>query len=375
MKTRISLLTLIGFCLCFLGCATATYTTTNRIDVDDESNDGGGITSADVRLVATSMCPEILALPEVIDSDETIRIKVADVKNSSRFFIDRNLFTKRLCVELNRHGDGAIRFINSTSTTQTARKSVHSDRSKKAFKKQLGLAAKAFVSSPLVEQATNPIKVAVIPVLNANLVNMNADSFAAMFRGEIADVANGKVQFLMPGETEGADYWLTGQFYPDSIKMEGIINLANYIEVIDERVKKGESMYLPEVAMASATPFSATAIATSSKETELLKMLRNPELQKIPDCEKKLNLMVVKPDNKVAVWEKTITAEQKFSSNDGNAQYILSGEISGMSQNTNGVMSDYLLITMELVDAESNEIVWQDAYEVKRLTKSGTVYR
>lgn len=375
MKTRISLLALIGSCLCFLGCATATYTTTNRIDVDDESNDGGGITSADVRLVATSMCPEILALPEVIDSDETIRIKVADVKNSSRFFIDRNLFTKRLCVELNRHGDGAIRFINSTSTTQTARQSVHSDRSKKAFKKQLGLAAKAFVSSPLVEQATNPIKVAVIPVLNANLVNMNADSFAAMFRGEIADVANGKVQFLMPGETEGADYWLTGQFYPDSIKMEGIINLANYIEVIDERVKKGESMYLPEVAMASATPFSATAIATSSKETELLKMLRNPELQKIPDCEKKLNLMVVKPDNKVAVWEKTITAEQKFSTNDGNAQYILSGEISGMSQNTNGVMSDYLLITMELVDTESNEIVWQDAYEVKRLTKSGTVYR
>lgn len=375
MKTRISLLALIGSCLCFLGCATATYTTTNRIDVDDESNDGGGITSADVRLVATSMCPEILALPEVIDSDETIRIKVADVKNSSRFFIDRNLFTKRLCVELNRHGDGAIRFINSTSTTQTARQSVHSDRSKKAFKKQLGLAAKAFVSSPLVEQATNPIKVAVIPVLNANLVNMNADSFAAMFRGEIADVANGKVQFLMPGETEGADYWLTGQFYPDSIKMEGIINLANYIEVIDERVKKGESMYLPEVAMASATPFSATAIATSSKETELLKMLRNPELQKIPDCEKKLNLMVVKPDNKVAVWEKTITAEQKFSTHDGNAQYILSGEISGMSQNTNGVMSDYLLITMELVDAESNEIVWQDAYEVKRLTKSGTVYR
>ena len=134
-------------------------------------------------------------------------------------------------------------------------------------------------------------------------------------------------------------------------------------------------MYLPEVTMASATPFSATAIATSSKETELLKMLRNPELQKIPDCEKKLNLMVVKPDNKVAVWEKTITAEQKFSTNDGNAQYILSGEISGMSQNTNGVMSDYLLITMELVDAESNEIVWQDAYEVKRLTKSGTVYR
>lgn len=375
MKTRISLLALIGSCLCFLGCATATYTTTNRIDVDDESNDGGGITSADVRLVATSMCPEILALPEVIDSDETIRIKVADVKNSSRFFIDRNLFTKRLCVELNRHGDGAIRFINSTSTTQTARQSVHSDRSKKAFKKQLGLAAKAFVSSPLVEQAANPIKVAVIPVLNANLVNMNADSFAAMFRGEIADVANGKVQFLMPGETEGADYWLTGQFYPDSIKMEGIINLANYIEVIDERVKKGESMYLPEVAMASATPFSATAIATSSKETELLKMLRNPELQKIPDCEKKLNLMVVKPDNKVAVWEKTITAEQKFSTHDGNAQYILSGEISGMSQNTNGVMSDYLLITMELVDAESNEIVWQDAYEVKRLTKSGTVYR
>lgn len=356
------------------GCASADYSTSERVSVDNESMDGG-ISSADVRGVASTMCPSLLAIPELSMGDDAVRIKVADIKNSTRFFIDRNLFAKRLCVELNRYGGGTIRFISGNSSTQTARAEVIADRSSKQLKTQLTQVAKALVASPVVAQAGKPITVAVVPVLNANLVNLNADSFAAMFRGEVADAANGKVQFLMPGETEGADYWLTGQFYPESMKQEGIINLANYIEVIDERVKAGKDLYIPEFFAASATPFSASVSATSSKESELLKMLRDPALRQIPNCDKKLNLMLVKPDSKVAVWEKTVVADRRFSTQAGNAQYILSGEISGMSQNRNGRMSDYLLVTMELVDSESNEVIWQDAYEVKRVSTPGVVYR
>lgn len=370
-------------CLCLVpalfwlaGCASsgADFSTTNRVDVDDDSMDGG-ISATDVRTVASTMCPSILALPEVSMADEAVRVAVSDIKNSTRFFIDKNLFSKRLCVELNRYSQGSLRFISENKSVQTKRAAMTEDRSRKLLQKQLKQVAKAFVESPAVQQSSKPITVAVIPVLNSNLVNLNANSFAAMFRGEIADVANGKVQFLMPGETEGADYWLTGQFYPDSMKQEGIINLANYIEVIDERVKSGDSMYIEEEVSTMVTPFSASASATKSKETELLKMLRDPALRNIPDCDKKLNLMLVKPDTKVAVWEKTIVADKQFTTNLGNAQYILSGEISGMSQNSNGKVSDYLLITMELVDAESNEVIWQDAYEVKRVTKAGVVYR
>lgn len=357
-----------------MGCVSPDYSESKRVGLDDESMDGG-ISATDVRTVAKSMCPTILGIPEIVNANDVIRIKVANIKNSSRFFIDRNLFAKRLCLELNKYGAGSIRFIDNNSSVQDARKEVIQDRNVDKLREQIKLAAKSLVDSYLVQQASDPIKVAVIPTLNANLVNMNADSFSVMLRGEIIEQAKGKIQFLMPGETSGADYWLAGQFYPESMKKEGIINLANYIEVIDQRIKDGKGMYIPEVAMASVTPISSTAVVTGSKEDILLQMLRNPELHKNPNCDKKLNLMLVQPNDKVCVWEKTIVADRRISSNAGKANYILSGEISGMSQNSNGKVSDYLLITMELVDPETNEIIWQDAYEVKRVSKAGVVYR
>ena len=31
--------------------------------------------------------------------------------------------------------------------------------------------------------------------------------------------------------------------------------------------------------------------------------------------------------------------------------------------------------SIQLTDPESNEVIWEDAYEVKRLTRSGIVYQ
>ena len=61
--------------------------------------------------------------------------------------------------------------------------------------------------------------------------------------------------------------------------------------------------------------------------------------------------------------------------NSGVASLILSCEISGMSQSANGAVSDYLVISSSLLDPDSNEVVWEDAYEVKRLSRAGIVYR
>lgn len=356
------------------GCVSGDLSGSKRVDLDDESVDGG-ISSADIRTVAAKMCPAILSAPEVADAQPPVRIKMSDVKNTSRFFIDRELFMKKLRIELNKYGNGQVRFLDKNEKTQTARAEVLKDRQVEDVRRDIRELAREICMNPIVRDATQPVKIAVIPVLNANMVNMNADSVTAMLRGEIADASNGKVQFLMPGYTEGADFWLTGQFYPESMKKEGIINLAEYIEVIDARVKDGKSLYLDTSVSASVSPMSATVTTTSSRETVLLEMLRSQNLQQNPNVNKRLNVMIVRPDDKLAVFEKTTLIDHRISDNSGKANLILSSEISGLSQARGGVQSDYLLISFQLVDPEQNEVVWEDAYEVKRVSRAGIVYR
>lgn len=360
--------------LALTGCVSGDISGSRRVDLDDETVDGG-ISSTDVRTVAAKMCPAILSVPEVAGGIPPVRIKLADVKNTSRFFIDRDLFAKKLRVELNRYGAGQVRFLDKNEKTQQARGQVLTDRQQENLKRDIRELGREIGGSPLFQGASKPVKIAVVPVLNANLVNMNADSFAAMLRSEILNASGGKVQFLMPGHTEGADYWLTGQFYPVSMKKEGIINLAEYIDVVDARVRDGKSLYIDQGVTATVSPLSATVTATGTRESVLLEMLRNPQLRANPNVDKQLNVMIVKPSDKVCVFEKTALVDRRISDNSGKASLILSGEISGMSQSVNGVASDYLHIAFQLVDPEENDILWEDAYEVKRVSRAGVVYR
>ncbi len=358
------------------GCVGAELSSaSSRVDLDDESMDGG-ISSTDIRTVATKMCPAILMIPEIANGEPPVRIKMAEMKNSSRFFIDRNLFMKRLSVELNRYGKGQVRFLNNNNLANAGRTEVLKDRETDTVRKEIRTLAESIAANPLFANAAQPVKIAVIPVLNANLVNLNADSFAAMLRSEVANVSNGKIQFLMPGATEGADYWLTGQFYPESMKTEGLINLAEYISVIDERIKDGKSLYIDAAKQnVVINPPTAVVTTTATRESILLEMLRNPALHKVTDANKYLNMMIVRPQDKVSVFEKSLLIDRRITNNSGAANYLLAGEISGMSQSTLRGMSDYLLITMQLIDIEMNEVLWEDAYEVKRVTNIGTVYR
>lgn len=392
MKKKSSVLkcfsVLAGTALLLAGCATPEVTRTNEIPLDEEPMQGG-ISSADVRTVAVKMCPSILSLPEITGSSDPVRIKIADFKNKSRFFIDRNLFMNRLKLELNRHGRGRIRFLSNNEKVQHSRTQVLKDRQSAQIQKNLKLIAGEIAKSPILQQG-KIVKVAVIPVLNTNMVNMNADSFTAMLRSEIFNAAGGKIQFLMPGVIKGADYFLTGQFIPESMKTEGIINLANYIEVVDARVKAGKSMYITSdgssvtpgqvTTVQQGTNTSVTQITPSSSqiqiyERHLMNILNDPAMRKNPNVNKRLNIMLVDAASKASVYEKMIQLDRKITDNSGAARYIISGEISGMSQRRNGVGTDYLMISIQLTDPESNEVIWEDAYEVKRLTRSGIVYQ
>jgi hypothetical protein len=283
---------------------------------------------------------------------------------------------KRLSVELNRYGRGQVRFLSANERVSAGRAEVLRERQSAYFQEQIKAFANQLKQRAFVASAEKPIKVAVLPPLNTNLVNMNAESFTAMVRSAVAEAADGKILFLMPGETEGADYWMATQFYPESMQLEGVINLANYIEVIDSRIREGKSMYIEDNALVNVTPLTTTVVANAKREDVLLQMLRNPELRKASDSTKRLNVMMVNPKDKVCVYESTVTVTQRTSpGNSGAADYLLSGEISGLSTQRGGSAADYLLITVTLVEPVSNEVIWEDAYEVKRVTQTGTVYR
>ncbi|MBR7127482.1 MAG: hypothetical protein IKD09_02730 [Lentisphaeria bacterium] len=377
----------VGVLTFLYGCVAPEVTTSNQISPDADPLQGG-ISSADIRSVASQMAPSILALPEIAEASDLTRIKIADFKNNSRFFIDSNLFMKRLVLELNRHGKGQVRFLNNNEKIQKTRIAALKDRQAAQLQENLKNIAADLAKSPV---AATPIKVAVIPVLNTNLVNMNADSFTAMLRSEIVNSSAGRIQFLMPGITEGADYYLTGQFIPETMKTEGIINLAEYIQVVDSRVKNGQSMYIVNDMANGNVPsqittvqhgenISSTTITPATNkiaiyETHLKNILNNPELRNNPDVNKRLNIMLVDAKTKTAVFEKMILVDRKISDNSGSADYIISGEINGMHQRKNGTGTDYLMVTIQLVEIDSGETIWEDAYEVKRISSSGIVYK
>lgn len=361
------------------GCSTPNVSTHRQVQPDQDII-AGGMGSGDIRTVAAKMCPEILSLPEIAGSGDITRIAISPMKNNSRFIIDMNIFMKKLRLDLNRYSAGQIRFFAQDNGART-RSTLLDNRREEMMDAALNGLADQIVRLPAVTGAEEPITVAVLPVLNVNFVSMNADSFTAMLRAKVAERANGKVLFTMPGSEANAEYLLTGQFIADGMKQEGIVNLVDYIGLMEDRMEKGQplDLYRTDAGTVSGTNSGIQINAISgaaSMEPSLLRQLQvSAALRSEPNVTKRLSVMLVDADSELAVFEKMITVEEKITDGTQNADFVLSGEISGLAKRRGGKQSDYLLMTMQLVDPISNEILWEDGYEVKRSSKTGTVYQ
>jgi PBP1b-binding outer membrane lipoprotein LpoB len=362
------------------GCSHPKVSTHNQVPPDKEII-AGGLGSGDIRTVAAQMTPAILALPEIAQQEGVTRIAISPMKNSSRFIVDMNIFMKKLRLELNRYGSGQLRFFSQDNAGAT-RTTMLKNRTEEEVQEQLELVADKLLASPTIANASEPVTISVIPAINANLVNMNADSFTAMLRSKIAEKGAGKVQFTAPGSVKGADYLLTGQFIADTMKQEGIVNLPDYMAMMKDRMEKGESLDLYDKSPAaidgsnSGNQVNIVNGWVREYNPSLFRQIQlSGELRQAPNVTKKLNVMLLNPETDVAVFENIFTIEQKITDGTEKAAYILSGEISGLSKQSGGTQSDYLLITMQLVDPETNELLWEDGYEVKRSSVSGTVYQ
>ena len=57
------------------------------------------------------------------------------------------------------------------------------------------------------------------------------------------------------------------------------------------------------------------------------------------------------------------------------ADYILSGDVTSLSKANNKYRSDYVVLSFELIDAETREVVWADTFEMKKQGILGVIYR
>jgi len=310
---------------------------------DQEDGIGGSfVDSQDIRTIATKMTAALLSTPEIGGADETVRIAMASIRNSTRYTIDKNIFMKRLRIELSRAAEGKVRFF-SQGIGQALRTEILRDSEEDKWDSLIDEAATALAASTHIAKIQDSAKVAVIPVKNTNLVGVNADSFTALLRSRVSEKAEGKVVFLSR-ELNGK---VLEQILDEKdAKDQGLVATARAKELF------GVDFFL-------GGEFIGRSITGDSKNVSkyLLVKLIDAETSAVP-------------------FERLVRVETKLTSGIGRADYLLTGEISALSKAAaGGDRSDYVIMSFQLVDPESNELLWEDAYETKKRTSVSVIYK
>ncbi len=109
---RHSKLVFLSICLFLAGCATIETSYTRNIQPDQDDELGGtGIESTDIRTVSRKMAASILEVPQIMNAQGSPKIALLPVKNSTRFIINKDIFTKKIRIELNQNAMGKVTFL------------------------------------------------------------------------------------------------------------------------------------------------------------------------------------------------------------------------------------------------------------------------
>ena len=101
------------FCLFLAGCTTLETSYTKTIQPDQDDGLGGtGIESTDIRTVSRKMAASILEVPQISRAQGAApKVALLPVKNSTRFIINKDIFTKKIRIELNQNAMGKVTFL------------------------------------------------------------------------------------------------------------------------------------------------------------------------------------------------------------------------------------------------------------------------
>ncbi|HOG51208.1 MAG TPA: hypothetical protein PKY10_11525 [Lentisphaeria bacterium] len=343
------------------------------VQLDIHRVDHNPFGSAEIKQCASEMGPRILMVPEIARAADTTRIVVQPLSNTSTIMMDTSMITDALKDELMAVSHGRVRFVTSDDYEIGQSNMIVQEKLEVARDRMLDEVAESILQSPLIANASKPPIIAVTPALNANLVGLNADSFIAMLRAKIVSRANGKVFFTAPGSFEGAEYYLTGEFIAESMKREGMINLVDYIYLMEERAKAGQSMDVYDNTGAVVSP--GGVLTRERRQSLLAEIERSAQMQVPPNVNKHLNVMLIRADNKIAVMEKMFALDQKMTRGLERVEYTLTGNIASQSRYVQGREEIYIVVTLKLIAPETKEEIWAGRYETKKaIQRGGVVY-
>ncbi len=357
------------------GCATPNVQSTSYTKVlqPDEEDDIGGtfMESGDIRTVAQRMTTSLLSSTAVNSRGSMVRIAIAPVRNATRFIVDKDIFSKRLRIELNKVAEGRIRFFAQGAGQQTRREILQA-QDKEVWDASVDALAAFISDSATVAQASQPLRVAVIPVKNTNIVGMNADSFTAILRSRIAEKARGKIHF-MAREENGK---VISQVIAESdLRHLGLVESSRNRSVASVDYFLGGEFIARSLSKEAAHISRESSVGVAKDDPRTLEVSSSSSVVH-PNAETYLNVMLIDAQSGVIPVEKMVRVEREMKSGLGNADLLLAGELSALSKGAEGgERSDYIILSFQLIDPQSNEVVWEDSYETKKVSNRSVLYK
>jgi len=352
------------------GCATPDVHEPSRTAIlhpDEEDNLGGTfLESSDIRTIAQQMTAAILSTPEVAGSTDVTRIALAPVKNNTRFLIDQNIFLTRLRIELNRVSQGRVRFFMQ-GNAQGVRSEILQERDETGWEPIADEIGAYLAANLPARTEPGPARLAIGEIGNTNIEGMNAQSFLAMVRASVAKHAKGRAAFVTSQASERVRLAMA-----DGSPIAGMVDYVLTGEFLAEGIQVAEGEQEVEVTVKQKREVFAPTYSKEDTEEEKLTFKRRQN----PNVTKRFNCHLVDAASETVICEKMVSLEKKIRSGVGKADYILTGDISALSKASQGAArSDYIIVSYQMVDPGTNEVLWEDAYESKRASAVGTVYR
>jgi len=328
---------------------------------------GTFLESSDIRTIAQQMTSAILSTAEVSSKGEAARIALAPVRNNTRFLIDSQIFLKRLRIELNRVSEGRVRFFMQDNA-QEVRREVLLEQDETAWEAAADEIAGHLLRNLPPTTAGRPIRVAMGQAKNVNITGMNAMSFLTIVRARLLEQSRGRVAFVSDQVAERVQQTVEDKSAAPSAGVDCLL----CGEFVAEAIQVAEGKQQIELKIKEKTEVFGQTYSKENTDEQTLKF----ETRQNPNVAKRFHCQLVHVADGTILCEKTVLLERKMASGTGAADYILTGEISALSKASQGASrSDYVIVSFQLVDPQSNELLWEDAYESKRASQVGTVYR
>jgi len=327
------------------GCATPSPNTVGKTRTlsPDENDQLGGtfIESDDLRTISVRMAASLLSSPAVNRLPDGALIAVSPVRNSTRFLIDRDIFTLRLRAELNRAQPGRLRFL-AQGAGQEVRREMLGERDQARWEAEATRVATLLLQA--LPERGSPARVAMVAPTTVLAGGLRAEAVMALVRAELLRQGAGRVQ-MVARDPSGRPI--------DAVLAERDLRRLDITSAVGAARLAGVDYFL-----------GGELVSRGLRESEQA------------DDGLDLGVFLLEGASGAIVGESRMAVQQRMTSGVESAALLLTGELRSLSKAAaGGDRSDYILMAFQLIDPASNQVVWEDLYETKKVSSASVLYR